>query len=259
MQFDEDKTIEEILAEFPSEEKKDEQPETEALADFIKEEKEKKEEKADDKFKPESLNILTNKEILKENLFLSFQNYKTNYETQEKEKKTLILRLFLNSVIDMFNCVINSYNTEEKFLEKLSYLNIETLLEKMPLYIIRLQRLMKLIVLACPENEEKIYSVIEEERNIKKTVFETLINFSFEELYDYFIKDCKLIIYGFHFYNMEGAFKTLKDIIRESNGAITKKEIDDFKQLEKLDNMEIETINLENSVFENNFDKLDLV
>ena len=120
----------------------------------------------------------------------------------------------------------------------------------MPLYIIRLQKLMELIILACPENKEKIYSVIEEERIIKKTAFETLINFSFEELYDYFINDCKLIIYGFHFYNMERAFKTLKDLIRESNGAITKKETGDFKQLEKLDDMEIETINLENSVFE---------
>jgi hypothetical protein len=249
MQFDEDKTIEEILALIPSEEKKEE-PETEALPDFIKEEKEKKEEKADDKLKPESLNILTNKEIPNVNLFLSFENLMTNYETQKKEKKTLILRLFLNSVIDMFNCVINSYDTNGKFFEKLSYLNIETLLEKMPLYIIRLQKLMELIILACPENKEKIYSVIEEERIIKKTAFETLINFSFEELYDYFINDCKLIIYGFHFYNMERAFKTLKDIIRESNGAITKKETGDFKQLEKLDDMEIETINLENSVFE---------
>ena len=249
MQFDEDKTIEEILALIPSEEKKEE-PETEALPDFIKEEKEKKEEKADDKLKPESLNILTNKEIPNVNLFLSFENCMTNYETQKKEKKTLILRLFLNSVIDMLNCVINSYDTNEKIFEKLSYLNIETLLEKMPLYIIRLQKLMELIILACPENKEKIYSVIEEERIIKKTAFETLINFSFEELYDYFINDCKLIIYGFHFYNMERAFKTLKDIIRESNGAITKKETGDFKQLEKLDDMEIETINLENSVFE---------
>ena len=252
MQTDEDKTIEEILAAIPSEEKQGEQ-ETEAIPDFKDQEKEKneeKEEKADDKLKPQSLNILTNKEILNENFPLSFENFKTNFETEEKEKKTLILRIFLNSVIKMFNCVITSYNTEKKVFKKLSYLNIETLLEKMPLYIIRLQRLMKLIILVCPENKETIYSVIEEEINIKKTVFETLINLTFEELYDYFIHDCKLITNGFHFYNMEGAFKTLKDIIKESNGAIKKKDIDDFKQLEKFDNMEIETINLENSVFE---------
>ena len=249
MQTDEDKTIEEILAAIPSEEKQGEQ-ETEAIPDFKDQEKEKneeKEEKADDKLKPQSLNILTNKEILNENFPLSFENFKTNFETEEKEKKTLILRIFLNSVIDMFNCVITSYNTGKKVFKKLSYLNIETLLKKMPLYIIRLQ---KLIILVCPENVETIYSVIEEERNIKKTVFKTLINLTFEELYDYFIHDCKLITNGFRFYNMEGAFKTLKDIIKESNGAIKKKDIDDFKQLEKFDNMEIETINLENSVFE---------
>ena len=251
MQIDEDKTIIDILAEIPSEIKKEE-PETEALPDFInqKKEKEKKEEKTDDKLKPGFLNILTNKEILNENYHLLFENFMTDYETKEKEKKTLILSLFFNSVIDMLNCVINPYNTEKKIFEKLSYLNIKTLLEKMPLYIIRLQRLMELIILASPENEEKIYLVMDEERNIKKTAFETLINFTFEELYDYFIHDCKLITTGIHFYNMEGAFKTLKDIIKESKGAIKKKEIDDLKHLEKFDNMEIETINLENSIFE---------
>ena len=98
MQVDEDKTIVEILAAIPSEEKQGEQ-ETEAVQDFKDQEKEKneeKEEKADDKLKPQSLNILTNKEILNENFPLSFENFKTNFETEEKEKKTLILRIFLN-------------------------------------------------------------------------------------------------------------------------------------------------------------------
>ena len=45
-----------------------------------------------------------------------------------------------------------------------------------------------------------------------------------------------------------GSFKTLDDVIKE-NCSMTKKEIEGFKDLGKMDDMEIETINLDNSVF----------
>ena len=118
----------------------------------------------------------------------------------------------------------------------------------MPFYLIRLQRLFDIIKLSCPENEEKIYMVIDKERQDKKTIFENLINIEFKELYEYFIHDCKVIIYGWHIYYLDGAFKTLKDVIKEKS-SITKDKIDELKELEKLDNMEIETINLEDSIF----------
>ena len=259
MIIDEDKTLEDILEAIPVEEKPEED-ETEAIPDFIKQEKSKKEEKEDDKLKTQPINFQTNKEVLNTGNNLSFGNFMTAFETKQKEKKILILGLFLTSVIDMLNIIIDTYTSKEDIiLEKLSYLNIEVLLEKMPLYLIKLQRLMDIIILCCPENEKKIYSTIDEERkmlvkvenkNIKPTAFETLVNLKFKKLYKYFIKDCKIITKGWRIYYLEEAFKTLSDVIKGNEGLIEKEEIDSLISLEKLDNMEIDTLDLENSRFE---------
>ena len=155
----------------------------------------------------------------------------------------------------MLNFIIISYSKEvKKIIEKLSYLKTEILLLKMPLYLIKLQRLMNIIILACPENKEKIYAVIDKERKMvngktkaKLTIFETLVNLNFGELYEYFIQDSKIIVKGWKIYYLEDAFKTLSDVIKDKKGLIKKKEV---KKLEKLDKMEIETIDLENSIFE---------
>ena len=244
MAREEDKTLIDILSELPSE-NKSEEDKTKILQDsFMNPE----EEKSNEKLKSKIINIESNKNDINKNIGLSFENFMTEYETKEKDKKYLILSLFFNSVIDMLNSIIIEYKKNHAKLQKLFYLNIETLLEKMPFYLIRLQRLFDIIKLSCPENEEKIYMVIDKERQDKKTIFENLINLEFKELYEYFIHDCKVIIYGWHIYYLDGAFKTLKDVIKEKS-SITKDKIDELKELEKLDNMEIETINLEDSIF----------
>ena len=244
MAREEDKTLIDILSELPSE-NKSEEDNTKILQDsFMNPE----EEKNNEKLKSKIINIQSNKNDINKNIGLSFENFMTEYETKEKDKKYLILSLFFNSVIDMLNSIIIEYKKNHAKLQKLFYLNIETLLEKMPFYLIRLQRLFDIIKLSCPENEEKIYMVIDKERQDKKTIFENLINIEFKELYEYFIHDCKVIIYGWHIYYLDGAFKTLKDVIKEKS-SITKDKIDELKELEKLDNMEIETINLEDSIF----------
>ena len=244
MAREEDETLIDILSELPSE-NKSEEDNTKILQDsFMNPE----EEKSNEKLKSKIINIESNKNDINKNIGLSFENFMTEYETKEKDKKYLILSLFFNSVIDMLNSIIIEYKKNHAKLQKLFYLNIETLLEKMPFYLIRLQRLFDIIKLSCPENEEKIYMVIDKERQDKKTIFENLINIEFKELYEYFIHDCKVIIYGWHIYYLDGAFKTLKDVIKEKS-SITKDKIDELKELEKLDNMEIETINLEDSIF----------
>ena len=244
MAREEDKTLIDILSELPSE-NKSEEDNTKILQDsFMNPE----EEKSNEKLKSKIINIESNKNDINKNIGLSFENFMTEYETKEKDKKYLILSLFFNSVIDMLNSIIIEYKKNHAKLQKLFYLNIETLLEKMPFYLIRLQRLFDIIKLSCPENEEKIYMVIDKERQDKKTIFENLINIEFKELYEYFIHDCKVIIYGWHIYYLDGAFKTLNDVIKEKS-SITKEKIDGLKELEKLDNMEIETINLDNSIF----------
>ena len=245
MAKEEDKTLIDILEELPSE-NNSEEDNTKFNQDFMNPEEEVK---SDEKIKPKIINIQSNKNEDNKNNGFSFENFMTEYETKEKDKKYLILSLFFNSVIDMLNsniigCEKNNQNPK---IKKLSYLNIETLLEKMPLYLIRLQRLFEIIKLASPENEEIIYLVLDKERQYKKTSFETLINLEFQELYENFIQNCKIVTYGKYIYYL-GSFKTLDDVIKE-NSSMTKKEIEGFKDLGKMDDMEIETINLDNSVF----------
>ena len=245
MAKEEDKTLIDILEELPSE-NKSEEDNTKFNQDFMNPEEEVK---SDEKIKPKIINIQSNKNEDNKNNGFSFENFMTEYETKEKDKKYLILSLFFNSVIDMLNSIIIEYekNNQNPKIKKLSYLNIETLLEKMPLYLIRLQRLFEIIKLASPENEEIIYLVLDKERQYKKTSFETLINLEFQELYENFIQNCKIVTYGKYIYYL-GSFKTLDDVIKE-NCSMTKKEIEGFKDLGKMDDMEIETINLDNSVF----------
>ena len=245
MTKEEDKTLIDILEELPSE-SKSEEDNTKFNQDFMNPEEEVK---SDEKLKPKIINIQSNKNEDNKNNGFSFENFMTEYETKEKDKKYLILSLFFNSVIDMLNSIIIEYekNNPNPKIKKLSYLNIETLLEKMPLYLIRLQRLFEIIKLASPENEEIIYLVLDKERQYKKTSFETLINLEFQELYENFIQNCKIVTYGKYIYYL-GSFKTLDDVIKE-NCSMTKKEIEGFKDLGKMDDMEIETINLDNSVF----------
>ena len=245
MTKEEDKTLIDILEELPSE-NNSEEDNTKFNQDFMNPEEEVK---SDEKLKPKIINIQSNKNEDNKNNGFSFENFMTEYETKEKDKKYLILSLFFNSVIDMLNSIIIEYekNNPNPKIKKLSYLNIETLLEKMPLYLIRLQRLFEIIKLASPENEEIIYLVLDKERQYKKTSFETLINLEFQELYENFIQNCKIVTYGKYIYYL-GSFKTLDDVIKE-NCSMTKKEIEGFKDLGKMDDMEIETINLDNSVF----------
>ena len=244
MTKEEDKTLIDILEELPSE-SKSEEDNTKFNQDFMNPEEEVK---SDEKIKPKTINIQSNKNEDNKNNGFSFENFMTEYETKEKDKKYLILSLFFNSVIDMLNSIIVEYENNQNIkIKKLSYLNIEALLEKMPLYLIRLQRLFEIIKLVSPENEEIIYLVLDKERQYKKTSFETLINLEFQELYENFIQNCKIVTYGKYIYYL-GSFKTLDDVIKE-NSSMTKKEIEGFKDLGKMDDMEIETINLDNSVF----------
>ena len=238
----EDKTIVELLDEFPLEEQSEEE-QTEIIANIPNSEIEK----GDDRLNTKTtyLNFQNNKDVVDEKQNLSFENFLTAYETEESKRKTKILHLFLDSLIDMLNHIIFSYQKKYKSLEKLSYLNIDKILENIPLYLIRFQKLLEIIGLGCPENKRKIFSVIEKETKEKLTAFETLINFKFEELYDYFIKNCTIITSGWYIYDLTGIFKTFGDIVKE-NEDLKEEEISELISLEKFDKMEIDTLNLEN-------------
>ena len=137
----------------------------------------------------------------------------------------------------MLNQIIEKY----KYDEKLFYPNINLLLKEMRTYTIKFRKISEIITLKCPQNMDIIFHVLEIEKKEGKTIFKTLINFRFEELYKYFITDDTVIIKENYIYDLREIFKTLSDVLKENREF--EKNVEKFKNLEK---QEIDTISLEN-------------
>ena len=192
----------------------------------------------DEKLNSEEINLDINKNNKIEKINASFENYMTEFETREIGHIIKIIPLFLDSVIDMFNNIIDFYECNKK----LSYINKDRLFKKLSINIIKHWSLLDIILYDETKNKEIIFSVIEVEKNKGKTIFEVLINLKFKELYDYFIYNGTILTWGWKIYDISDIFKTLERITK-NNKELKNKEYN----LELLDKMEIETINLDNS------------
>ena len=192
----------------------------------------------DEKLNSEEINLDINKNNKIEKINASFENYMTEFETREIGHIIKIIPLFLDSVIDMFNNIIDFYECNKK----LSYINKDRLFKKLSINIIKHWSLLDIILYDETKNKEIIFSVIEVEKNKGKTIFEVLINLKFKELYDYFIHNGTILTWGWKIYDISDIFKTLERITK-NNKELKNKEYN----LELLDKMEIETINLDNS------------
>ena len=192
----------------------------------------------DEKLNSEEINLDINKNNKIEKINASFENYMTEFETREIGHIIKIIPLFLDSVIDMFNNIIDFYEC----YKKLSYINKDRLFKKLSINIIKHWSLLDIILYDETKNKEIIFSVIEVEKNKGKTIFEVLINLKFKELYDYFIHNGTILTWGWKIYDISDIFKTLERITK-NNKELKNKEYN----LELLDKMEIETINLDNS------------
>ena len=192
----------------------------------------------DEKLNSEEINLDINKNNKIEKINASFENYMTEFETREIGHIIKIIPLFLDSVIDMFNNIIDFYECNKK----LSYINKDRLFKKLSINIIKHWSLLDIILYDETKNKEIIFSVIEVEKNKGKTIFEVLINLKFKELYDYFIYNGTILTWGWKIYDISDIFKTLESITK-NNKELKNKEYN----LELLDKMEIETINLDNS------------
>ena len=193
----------------------------------------------DDRLKSGEINLDVNQKNKKAKYIPTFENYMTEYETKTIGHIIQIIPLFLDSVIDLFNQIISIY----KCHKKLSYINKDKLFEKLSIKIIKYWRLLDIIIFDNPKNNDIIFFIIELEKKKGKTIFEALINLKFKELYDYFIHNCTIVTWGWYIYDLRDIFKTLVDMTK-GNKELIGKEYD----LDLLDKMEIETINLEDSI-----------
>ena len=192
----------------------------------------------DEKLKSGEIDLEVNQKNKKVNYIPTFENYMTEYETKTIGHIIQIIPLFLDSVIDMFNKIIEIYECNKK----LSYLNKDRLFKKLSINIIKHWSLLDIILYDNPKNNDIIFYVIEIENKKGKTIFEALINLKFKELYDYFIHNGTVLTLGWYIYDLSDIFKTLIDVTKD-NDELKNKEYN----LDLLDKMEIETINLEDS------------
>ena len=198
-----------------------------------------KEVEGDDKLNSGEINLQVNQKNKKTEDKNNFENYMTEYETKTIGHIIQIIPLFLDSVIDLFNQIISIYKCQKK----LSYINKDKLFEKLSIKIIKYWSLLDIIIFDNPKNNDIIFFIIELEKKKGKTIFEALINLKFKELYDYFIHNCTIVTWGWYIYDLRDIFKTLVDMTK-GNKELIGKEYD----LDLLDKMEIETINLEDSI-----------
>ena len=193
----------------------------------------------DDKLNSGEINLQVNQKNKKTEDIKNFENYMTEYETKTIGQIIQIIPLFLDSVIDLFNQIISIYKCQKK----LPYINKDKLFEKLSIKIIKYWSLLDIIIFDNPKNNDIIFFIIELEKKKGKTIFEALINLKFKELYDYFIHNCTIVTWGWYIYDLRDIFKTLVDMTK-GNKELIGKEYD----LDLLDKMEIETINLEDSI-----------
>ena len=185
------------------------------------------------------VNIEANKKIPPIENSINISKLITEYETKENTIIKRFMFFFLCSVIDLLNRIMEKY----KYDETLFYPNINLLLKELTPYTIKFRKISEIITLKCPQNMDIIFHVLEIEKKEGKTIFKTLINFTFEELYKYFITDDTVIINDHYIYDISEDFKTLSDIRKENKEF--EKNVERFKNLAKK---EIDTISLENDV-----------
>ena len=135
------------------------------------------------------------------------------------DKKTV--KQFLRSVKNMENKIIRDLG----YKKKISLGKYSNFLKSNDLNEIRHKTLKEIFAAISPKNIYfiNLFSSIEFKKG--KTALMELNKLTFEEMYDYYIQDCKCIISGNHLYNLTGKFKTLKDISKQNKKKLKKNKI----------------------------------
>ena len=69
-------------------------------------------------------------------------------------------------------------------------------------------------------NEDIINAVIQQEEQLNKNVFRSLMKMTFQEMFDYYINDCKVVVFGHYAFDLSDYFYTPGDTymnVKESN------------------------------------------
>lgn len=139
----------------------------------------------------------------------------------KKCKKKGEIRDFVRNLKNTENKIIRHYG----YKQRITLGKYEDYLENKPLEEINRKTLKETFVEFSPKNAEIISYVKKLERKKGKTLFRELNKLTFEEMYDFYIQDCKWVISGIHVYNLTRIFKTLKDVLKQKNKKLRKKQL----------------------------------
>ena len=138
-------------------------------------------------------------------------NFSTRKPDSENQKFILSITSMLNSIKGinykskkMISCpdmeFFENYYSSDSNYKKLSLFDIFTFRSK--------------------KNEDIINGVIQQEEKLNKNVFRSLMKMTFQEIFDYYINDCKVVVFGQYAFVLSDYFYTPEDTyinIKESN------------------------------------------
>ena len=190
------------------------------IEEIKEEEKEEiiiKQEYNNNELRNEYIKINIEKKIEKNN----FKSILSTNDSKQKDFDKKSVKQFLRSIKNMENKIIRDLG----YKKKISLGKYNNFLKNNTLDEIKHKTLKDIFAAISPTNTYfiNLFSDIEIKRG--KTSLMELNKLTFEEMYDYYIQDCKCIISGNHLYNLTGKFKTLRDVSKQNKKKLKKKRI----------------------------------
>lgn len=147
------------------------------------------------------------------------QNISTCYETKKTFVEQEGAKELIKSVKKTVNKIIRKTGNEIKITKK----KLDSYFEKHSLEEIKKKKWKKIFASLNRKNLSIINDSKKELRGkIGHIAFRVLMKLTFEEMSDYYLQDCKLIVSGIHLINLTGKFDTLKDVMKRKNKRLGK-------------------------------------
>lgn len=147
------------------------------------------------------------------------QDITTCYGTKKAFEKHEVARELVKSVKKTVNKIIRKTGNEIKITKKKldSYFETNSLEEiKKKKWEQIFASLHRRNLATVKDSKKKL------KRKIGRIAFRVLMKLTFEEMMDYYLQDCKLIVSGIHLINLTGKFDTLKDVMKRKNKRLGK-------------------------------------
>lgn len=142
------------------------------------------------------------------------QSFLTYYTTQKKVDELEAVKIYVKNMQKAVNKIISETGNKIKITKK----NLDVYFEKNSLEEIKKKKWKKIFASLHENNLSTIKSTKKALKGrIGHIAFRVLMKLTFEEMSDYYLQDCKLIVSGIHLINLTGKFNTLKDVMKKRN------------------------------------------